>query len=168
MIHCISHTFHTELLPPLAGDLAWNVRYTETSVLLEVLAALLGADFNEDGDIDGEDFLAWQTGYGRFPGGGAAHADGDADGDGDVDGDDFLAWHRGFGLLESAEHADGDANGDLNVENVDLTFWQNQFGDASESVATITVPEPSAMSLVSFLVAVVCLLGPVRPRRRSP
>jgi hypothetical protein len=50
----------------------------------------LPADFDNDGDVDGDDFLAWQTGFGIQSG--ASHADGDADGDGDVDGDDFLVW----------------------------------------------------------------------------
>ena len=45
------------------------------------------ADFNDNGLIDGLDFLAWQRGAG-IPSG-EAHVDGDADGDGDVDLDDW-------------------------------------------------------------------------------
>ncbi len=41
-------------------------------------------DFNGDGDIDGEDLLIWQNGFGR------SGANGDANLDGDVDGADFL------------------------------------------------------------------------------
>ena len=41
------------------------------------------ADFNEDGDTDGSDFLAWQRGFRTLVN--ATHADGDTDGDGDVD-----------------------------------------------------------------------------------
>lgn len=55
----------------------------------------LPADFDKDGDVDGDDFLTWQTGFGTTTG--ATQADGDADGDGDVDGDDFLKWQTDFG-----------------------------------------------------------------------
>ena len=53
------------------------------------------ADFDEDGNVDGEDFLAWQANFGLTVG--ATKADGDADGDGDVDGSDFLIWQTQFG-----------------------------------------------------------------------
>ena len=53
------------------------------------------ADFDGDGDVDGEDFLAWQAGFG-LPSG-ANKTDGDYDNDGDVDGDDFLGWQAEFG-----------------------------------------------------------------------
>ena len=53
------------------------------------------ADFDEDGDVDGSDFLAWQVNFGLTAG--ATKADGDADGDGDVDGSDFLIWQTQFG-----------------------------------------------------------------------
>ena len=47
-----------------------------------------------DGDVDGDDFLAWQTGFGIHAG--AQKSDGDYDNDGDVDGDDFLGWQAEF------------------------------------------------------------------------
>ena len=52
-------------------------------------------DYDFDGDVDGDDFLTWQSGFGTQTG--ATLEDGDADGDGDVDGDDFLAWQSNFG-----------------------------------------------------------------------
>jgi hypothetical protein len=52
-------------------------------------------DFDSDGDVDGNDFLVWQGGFG-IPSG-ATSADGDADSDGDVDGNDFLIWQSNFG-----------------------------------------------------------------------
>ena len=48
---------------------------------------ILSADFDEDGDIDGIDFLTWQSGFGQIVG--ATRADGDTNGDGDVDQDDL-------------------------------------------------------------------------------
>jgi endonuclease/exonuclease/phosphatase family metal-dependent hydrolase len=50
----------------------------------------LQADFNRDGDVDAEDLIEWQAGYG-------VNADGDADFDDDTDGRDFLIWQRQFG-----------------------------------------------------------------------
>lgn len=51
-------------------------------------------DFDSDGDVDGADFVAWQT---HFPTAtGATLADGDADGDHDVDGADFVVWQTNF------------------------------------------------------------------------
>jgi alpha-galactosidase len=52
------------------------------------------ADFDEDGDIDGRDFLSWQRGFGTLVG--ATLSQGDADHDGDVDGDDLGVWHAQY------------------------------------------------------------------------
>jgi hypothetical protein len=53
------------------------------------------ADFDQDDDSDGADFLAWQRHFGAESG--AAKSDGDADGDQDVDGDDLVIWKALFG-----------------------------------------------------------------------
>ena len=61
---------------------------------LELTLALddvFAADFDSDGDVDGVDFLAWQSGFG-------VNASGDADFDGDTDGNDFLIWQSQFGM----------------------------------------------------------------------
>jgi hypothetical protein len=51
-------------------------------------------DFDGDGDVDGADFVNWQT---NFPiATGAMPGQGDADGDGDVDGADFVVWQTNF------------------------------------------------------------------------
>ena len=52
-------------------------------------------DFDLDGDVDGNDFLIWQNGYGTASG--ATVWKGDTDHDGDVDGNDFLAWQNNYG-----------------------------------------------------------------------
>jgi hypothetical protein len=51
-------------------------------------------DFDSDGDVDGADFVAWQTNFPKASG--ATLAQGDADGDGDVDGADFVVWQTNF------------------------------------------------------------------------
>jgi GH25 family lysozyme M1 (1,4-beta-N-acetylmuramidase) len=56
------------------------------------------ADFDQDGDVDGADFLALQRGMGRT-GAAATFASGNADGDLQVDGDDFAIWNAQFGPI---------------------------------------------------------------------
>jgi hypothetical protein len=51
-------------------------------------------DFDGDGDVDGADFVAWQTNFPKASG--ALPTEGDADGDGDVDGADFVVWQTNF------------------------------------------------------------------------
>ncbi|MEO2045224.1 MAG: hypothetical protein ABGX16_01455 [Pirellulales bacterium] len=55
----------------------------------------ISADFDENGNVDGRDFLAWQRGYGTLLG--ASHVDGDADGDTDVDREDLAFLQESFG-----------------------------------------------------------------------
>jgi len=53
------------------------------------------ADFDDDNDVDGADFLVWQRGLGTASG--ATNAQGNADGDQDVDGADLGIWKSTFG-----------------------------------------------------------------------
>lgn len=59
------------------------------------------ADFDNDGDADGMDFLLWQRGFGTA-GPEASKQDGDADGDADVDADDLALWQLTFGAFGGA------------------------------------------------------------------
>jgi hypothetical protein len=112
---------------------------------------VLEADFDMDGDVDGDDFLLWQGGFGQFAGGGATKMDGDYDNDGDVDGDDFLGWQTEFG-----QSVPGSASGqDL------MRSLQALFGTNGMQMTTAAVPEPSAVSLV-----ILGLLAAVATRRR--
>jgi hypothetical protein len=75
---------------------------TSNLVLSNFIAHVPG-DFDFDGDVDGADFIAWQT---HFPSTvGTAGAGGDTDGDGDVDGADFHAWQTNFPHDPSAGHS---------------------------------------------------------------
>lgn len=85
---------------------AWSV-----STLL-LLPAEFQSDFDLDGDVDGDDFLAWQSGFGT----GRLRAEGDADRDGGVDGDDFLIWQKEFGSVS------GDAAATAVPEPASLTL----------------------------------------------
>ena len=57
------------------------------------------ADFDQDGDVDGDDFLVWQSNLGSQQ---ATAEMGDADNDLDVDGNDFLIWQQQFGSAGGA------------------------------------------------------------------
>jgi hypothetical protein len=75
----------------------------------EVLAAVSGpppannADFDNDGDVDGDDFLTWQEGLGLS--GQPNKSTGDADGDGDVDDMDLEEWKDHFAMPPSVAAA---------------------------------------------------------------
>jgi autotransporter-associated beta strand protein len=61
---------------------------------IALVASVHPGDFDSDGDVDGADFVAWQTNFPKPSG--AVLAEGDADGDGDVDGADFVVWQTNF------------------------------------------------------------------------
>ncbi len=69
------------------------------------LALFYEADFNEDGAVDGNDFLLWQASFPTAEG--ATKMDGDANGDGVVDGNDFLVWQSQFGNSTGADIGGG-------------------------------------------------------------
>ena len=56
------------------------------------LTPLFSGDFDEDQDVDGADFLAWQRGFGISEN--ATLAQGDANSDGAVDGEDLIVWQQ--------------------------------------------------------------------------
>ena len=112
-----------ELVPDLAAnpvlnvatDAAFNLRFpTLDLIAMPILNAYylfvldpslvgppggpgaMGADFNGDGIVNGDDLAIWQMNVGISIG--ASVLQGDADGDGDVDGDDFLYWQSHVGL----------------------------------------------------------------------
>jgi hypothetical protein len=60
-----------------------------------VLRFPFDSDFNDDAHADGNDFLAWQRGFGTPTG--ALRANGDANGDGAVDATDLDVWKGDFG-----------------------------------------------------------------------
>jgi len=57
------------------------------------------ADFDQDVDVDGADFLAWQRGFGTSN---ASPSDGDANGDQTVDAADLAVWQGQFGQTVSS------------------------------------------------------------------
>ena len=65
----------------------------------QAAVAPLTADFDEDNDVDGADFFAWQRGYGITENAQLQH--GDATGDGAVNGIDLQHWFLQFGTSNS-------------------------------------------------------------------
>jgi|GEM_PF-6771697 len=58
------------------------------------LMSINNADFDADFDVDGNDFLTWQSGFGT----GSLHHEGDANSSHSVDGDDLSLWESQFGV----------------------------------------------------------------------
>jgi hypothetical protein len=82
-------------LPPLAPGQAWSTEELLTTGELAVVASTASsADFDEDGDVDGADFLTWQRGLGLT--GETNRANGDANADGNVNGADLDVWQTQF------------------------------------------------------------------------
>lgn len=78
---------------PIVNSSSMAAQTLFDNVILNAVPILAG-DFDADGDVDGADFVAWQT---HFPtASGATLAMGDADRDGDVDGADFVVWQTHF------------------------------------------------------------------------
>jgi hypothetical protein len=57
-------------------------------------SALHAGDFDGDGDVDGADFISWQSNFPKISGAGLGQGEGD--GDGDVDGADLAIWRTNF------------------------------------------------------------------------
>ena len=76
----------------MGGDAA-SLETTTTfdNFMLTAAAPSSPADFDDDGDVDGDDLAEWKASFGVD--GGA-----DADGDLDTDGNDFLIWQRAYSL----------------------------------------------------------------------
>jgi hypothetical protein len=70
----------------------------EPQGLPDAVIQIATADFNQDGDVDGDDFLTWQRGLGI----GSTLPEGDANGDGEVDAGDLAAWRFQFGSTNAA------------------------------------------------------------------
>ena len=58
----VTGAFEQTFLPPLVAGNSWAIQYNPTSVILKVIADL-AADVDQDGDVDGADFLAIQRDY---------------------------------------------------------------------------------------------------------
>lgn len=77
---------------------------------------------------------------------------GDYNGDNVVDAADYAVWRNTFGDIGSGLPADG--NGDLVVDQDDYDLWRMNYGSSpTPATAAATAPEPSAVMLLTLLVA---------------
>jgi hypothetical protein len=106
----------TNWLDSFAGDLVGSTGAAAVTADVQIHAggdvgspgsfgtvAVNDADFDNDSDVDGRDFLIWQRGNGV----GTSNAAGDADGNGLVNGADLAVWKTQFGTGGSAGAALG-------------------------------------------------------------
>lgn len=78
------------------------------------------ADFDEDGDVDSDDYLFWRLGFGTNVG------------DGNI-----------------APRLNGNANGDQFIDAADYTIWRDNYGEGvTTGRVSIPVPEPTSLGLV--------------------
>jgi hypothetical protein len=87
--------FDNILVEVFANQAAADANPVASSNPSPVLDEVENADFDNDGDVDGIDFLNWQIGFGTLSG--AATTDGDADYDEDVDSTDLGFWEAQYG-----------------------------------------------------------------------
>ncbi len=76
-----------------ANDAFGTDSYTVAISNFDVTLGLETGDFDDDGDVDGRDFLIWQRGFGS----GTTLAEGDGNADGVVDGIDLGIWQDQYG-----------------------------------------------------------------------
>jgi autotransporter-associated beta strand protein len=81
--------------PEALQVLGYQLVYNNPAGLVQLSPSLIPGDFNGDTFVDGDDLIAWESGFGMTSG--AEIGDGDANGDDAVDGTDFLAWQRNLG-----------------------------------------------------------------------
>jgi len=152
-------SLETSTLGDFSGSAVLSPRSENASGFSGALASItltiegtifLPGDFDDDGDVDGADFLSWQRG--GSPNGinssdltdweanfGTQLAlPGDFDSDGDVDGADFLSWQRGDGTAAN------------------LALWEGNFGAGGAALlasSATSVPEPSTTALAALALA---------------
>ncbi len=100
------------------------------------VAVIHGPDFDEDGSVDGFDFLLWQRGYGAS-GAAVTASDGDSNSDNIVDGADLIDWSAEFGggVIAASAPVTGDYDDDGDTDGSDFLTWQTGYGSLSASLA---------------------------------
>jgi hypothetical protein len=111
------------------------------------VATQTGSDFDEDSDVDGADFLIWQTGFGQINN--VTHERGDADGNALVNSVDLAIWQWQFGYsLLGLASADSIAS--------------------RHSTSTLAVPEPTGYLLLLSIIPLLAYRSDCPYRKLDP
>ena len=96
----VNGSFATEVLPTLTAGLDWNVLYGANSVVLEVAAAGLLGDYNQNGIVDAADYTVWRDTLGS-----TTNLAANGNGNTVIDAADLTVWQANFGrALGSGAH----------------------------------------------------------------
>jgi hypothetical protein len=164
-----------EIIDPLGDPSSptnWRASYyTGGSPGTAGLAPAVPADFDNDGHVNGNDFLAWQRGLGTPQLQGEAPK-GDADGDRDVDANDLAAWRANYGapfVAAAAIAADEDDETEFALAASALTLTSSTLADDE----WILLDPPSTRRGASLVRAaqfdeVLATLSPRREAWRPP
>ena len=125
--------FDVAVNDPLADLIANGNLLVESAIA----AVLLDADFDGSGQITGQDFLAWQRGFGTTTSVGPAS--GDANGDGVVDAEDLSVFQDQFGTIYI--HGNG-----------------RQLSASSSALAGQAVPEPISLVMLTVAALLSCTI----------
>ncbi len=100
--------------------------------ILRLLTATPNADFDQDLDVDGQDFLTWQRGFGLTTGAGLSN--GDASSNGMVDEADLSIWQDQYGSISTVSVAVPEPTSLLLLVLGVLSFVQSSFSVRRKSV----------------------------------
>jgi hypothetical protein len=107
------------------------------------------ADFDNDGDVDGEDFLTWQRGITPTGNTSATNDTGDADDDGDVDANDLEIWRTEFGTPQISAVPEPASGGITALALLGLTAFARRRETIAGSYAGTRVEKSSSFCCYS-------------------
>jgi hypothetical protein len=87
---------------------------------------------------------------------------GDYNQDGVVNAADYIVWRKMLGQsVPRGTSADGDGHG--MIEPQDLGVWESAFGESASSGGSVSIPEPSGLTLLAAMAACTALRRRLRP-----
>src|SRR3972149_526596 len=118
-------------------------------------------DANNDGRVDGIDYVIWFNNYGQISQGGSSV--GDFNNDTKIDGGDYVIWFNNYGQISQGGSSVGDFNNDTKIDGVDYVIWFNNYGfvvpPSSPTPSKIPTSTPAPSSFHSCTGPVVTLSG---------
>ncbi len=131
------------------STLLTQLEVDQATSLLDTVAP--AGDYDADGDVDSDDYLAWRNAFGTATILYGSGADGNYDGL--IGSADYTVWRNSLGSMNNSA-ADGGNSG--MVDQADYDVWKLNFGNHARSDSgdgANAVPEPAALMLVLVAVA---------------